>query len=80
MSLMECAVLNCNRQPVWHDEDDTGDFLCQRHMPDPSVRSWSEMKAEGIEVCTMQEYRDEVMGFHDYPPEPPDPYDDYYDD
>jgi hypothetical protein len=31
------------------------------------------MKAEGIEIETMQEYVDEVRGFHDYPPDPPEP-------
>lgn len=38
-------------------------------------REWSEMKAEGIEIETMQEYVDEVRGFHDYEPEPMDAYD-----
>ena len=41
-------------------------------------REWSEMKAEGIEVETMQEYVDEVRGFHDFDePEPMDA-EDYY--
>lgn len=62
--MIECAVRNCWRQPVFQDE--SGDLLCERHMPDPSVRSWAEMKAEGIEIETMQEYRDEVRGLHDY--------------
>lgn len=32
-------------------------------------RSWSEMKSEGIEIETMQEYIDEVRGFNDYEPD-----------
>lgn len=76
MKQLECAVVNCFREPRW---DVDGDVLCDRHAPDPSVRSWAEMKAEGIEIETMQEYQDEVRGFHDHPPDPPDPYDDYYD-
>lgn len=42
---------------------------------DRDYRSWSEMKADGIEIETMQEYVDEVRGFNDYPPEPMDPED-----
>lgn len=77
MKLIECAVRNCPRPPV--AEDDNGDLLCERHMPDPSVRTWAEMKAEGIEIETMEEYRNEVRGFHDdY--EPLDAYDSYLDD
>jgi len=46
--------------------------MCER-----DYREWSEMKAEGIEIETMQEYVDEVRGFHDFDePEPYDPYDD----
>lgn len=46
--------------------------MCKR-----DYREWSEMKADGIEIETMQEYVDEVRGFHDFDePEPPDPYDD----
>jgi hypothetical protein len=75
MSLLECAVRNCPRQPVWEDDYD-GELLCERHMPDPSVRSWAEMKADGVEIETMAEYAAEVRGFSDFdPPEPPDPYD-----
>lgn len=44
-------------------------------MPDPSVRSWAEMRREGIEVETMQEYRDEVRGLHDDEPYEPDEFD-----
>ena len=40
-------------------------------------REWSEMKADGIEIETMQEYVDEVRGFHDHEPEPPDAEDDW---
>lgn len=40
--------------------------------PERNYREWSEMKAEGIEIETMQEYVDEVRGLHDYPPEPED--------
>lgn len=74
-----CAVINCHRLPVWEQEG-SGDLLCERHMPDPSVRSWAEMKAEGIEIETMPEYVNEVRGLHDFadPPEP-DEYDDQYD-
>jgi hypothetical protein len=69
--MIECAVRNCPRPPIF--EDEAGDKLCERHMPDPNVRSWSEMKAEGIEIETMAEYQNEVRGFHDY--EPMDDYD-----
>lgn len=64
MALIECHVINCARQPIW--EDEAGELLCERHMPDQSVRSWAEMKAEGIEIETMPEYQNEVRGFNDY--------------
>jgi len=38
-------------------------------MNDPDKRDyqeWSEMAAEGIEIETMEEYRNEVRGFNDY--------------
>ena len=63
-----------------------GDFVdirekCEAQLDeDKDYREWSEMKAEGIEVETMQEYVDEVRGFNDYDePEPYDPYDDPFD-
>ena len=43
--------------------------------PHKGYREWSEMKADGIEIETMQEYVDEVRGLHDYEPEPMDAYD-----
>jgi hypothetical protein len=74
MTLIECEVRDCGRPPVWKDDENV--YLCERHMPDPHVRSWGEMRAEGIEVETMAEYQAEVRGFNDMdPPEPPDPYD-----
>lgn len=77
MKRLECAVINCGRQPI---VDDDGEMLCERHMPDPNTRSWAEMKAEGIEIETMAEYANEVRGFNDYdPPEPEyDDWDDRY--
>ena len=39
-------------------------------------RDWSELRADGVEIETMQEYIDEVRGFHDYPPEDTWPDDD----
>ena len=61
------------------DENCTGE--CWLDAPqDRAYREWSEMKAEGIEIETMQEYVDEVRGFNDYDePEPYDPYDDPFD-
>lgn len=74
-----CVVINCHRSPYW-ECDDTGDLLCERHAPDPSVREWSEMKGEGIEIETMQEYIDEVRGMNDYPAMyDDDEYDEYHD-
>ena len=77
MPRLECSVINCPRPPIWEEEDDV---LCERHMPDPHVRSWGEMKAEGVEIETMQEYVDEVRGFNDDSmyDEPADAYDDYF--
>ena len=40
--------------------------------PRKGYREWSEMKADGIEIETMQEYRDELRGLHDHEPEPLD--------
>ncbi len=70
-----CDVLRCGREAVL---DDGEMILCERHAPDPSVRSWQEMKAEGIEIETMTEYQNEVRGFNDYDPPEPDDYDPDY--
>jgi len=72
---LECVVQNCGRPAAWFDGEQV---LCERHMPDPSVRSWASMKAEGIEIETMAEYQNEVRGFNDYEPDPPDPGDEDY--
>lgn len=64
MPMMQCSIVNCPDQPIFEDEE-TSNKLCARHMPDPGTRTWAEMKSEGIEIETMEEYRDEVRGFHD---------------
>ena len=73
MPRITCTVINCFGQAIWQEDDA---LLCERHMPPPHVRSWGEMRAEGVEIETMQEYVNEVRGFNDdsmY-----DPHDDYF--
>lgn len=66
--MRHCQVINCQREAIADDDgqlDVARPTLCERHMPNPHVRSWAEMKADGIEIETMSEYVAEVRGFND---------------